>query len=289
MGNVFKIEMAGRVRLTLDGGARGRIDYPWFDNMILDNGFALLLTNTQLTQTTAFRFLAVGSSSQPVQPTDVGLISPLAISTQAAIAEITRGWSDEHGYGWSKLTKSFARGAAAGNISELSVGLGDNNFSAFARALVKNESGEPITITVLSDEVLTVEWELRRWFTTPSAHTVEYLDDGILKSTTVSYTPVTEIPKTANGLGSGGDCPASATKPATSGVMISTGLAEYAFRYTEAKSNPALLTHKMIKGDVYAGSIMPDGVYATFTPPIQKTPEFTLDVNCRIQLTRRTP
>lgn len=70
---------------------------------------------------------------------------------------------------WSLVCKyQFSTGVAAGNLAEIairpygvSVGAG-----LFSRALIVDGSGNPTTITVLSDEILTVTYELRYYLDT---------------------------------------------------------------------------------------------------------------------------
>jgi hypothetical protein len=65
-------------------------------------------------------------------------------------------------YGYNRQTFRFAAGTAAGNLSEVGIGWAATG-SLFARALIKDELGDPTTITVLSDEVLDVTYELRSY------------------------------------------------------------------------------------------------------------------------------
>ena len=167
-----RAELAGRVKLQISGGERGTIDYPWQDNMILDQGFVQLIVNAFTNLSIALQSIGVGSSSQAVQPTDTGLIAPIAFTSASSVG-ITHGGDADGGFGWRCAVKSFARGAAAGNVSELTTGYAANNTSAMARALVSDALGNPTTITVLSDEVLTVTWEWRKWWTVSEPNDIE--------------------------------------------------------------------------------------------------------------------
>ena len=283
-----RAELSGRVKLQISGGARGTIDYPWQDNMILDQGFEQLIVSTNFTQPIALLSFGVGSSSQPVQPTDTGLVAPIAFTPSSVSA--THGWDADGGFGWSRMVKSFARGAAAGNISELTTGYANNNTSAMARALVRDAMGNPTTITVLSDEVLTVTWEWRKWWTVGETNTVEYLVDGVPKTTTVSYK---QSLSTGNGsLGNGGVAPINSQLISSNdGVFVG----EFKTTFTEAEGNPQVASvgttgDSSTGGSAYGGKVFPhDTAYATFDPPIAKTNEFRLEIRHRIALTRREP
>ena len=282
-------ELAGRVKLQISGGARGAIDYPWQDNMILDQGFEQLIVNPTSNTQIAFRSIGVGSSSQVVQPTDTGLISPIAF-TQFNSAVVTHGWDAGGGFGWSRGMVSFARGAAAGNVSELTTGYAANNTSAMARALVRDAMGNPTTITVLSDDVLTVTWEWRKWWTVAQPNTVEYLVDDVPKTTTVSYKQ--HLDTGINNLGNGGITPIASQLISSSGGVF---VGEFKTTFTEAQGNPQVSLvgtqgDSETGGSNYPGKVFPfDPAYATFDPPIAKTNEFILEIRHRMALTRREP
>lgn len=279
-----KAEMAGRVKLQISGGARGTIDYPWFDNMILDQGFVTLLTEPGSSTTLPFSAFGVGTSSQPVAPSDTGLISPIAM-TGGGTQSAERGWDEEGGFGWSRRSRSFGRGAAAGNLSEVAcftdAGANWNNFG-YSRALIKDAVGNPTAITVLSDEVLTVTWEIRRWWVVMPDHTIEYDDDGTTATTVASYTPLELMGKSSSGLGSGGD-------KGFGGTMVGVSTAEKNVFFSEAQGNPQVASLGYPSSNL-GGALFPyQGGVVTFTPPIPKTNEFTLSIVWRLTLARRAP
>lgn len=282
------VELAGRVKLQISGGARGTIDYPWQDNMILDQGFEELIVNASTTFQIALRSFGVGSSSQAVQPTDTGLIAPIAFTPSSF--SVTHGWDAAGGFGWSREVRSFARGAAAGNISELTTGHNNNNTSAMARALVRDALGNPTTITVLSDEVLTITWEWRKWWTAGQPNVIEYLVDDVPKTTTVSYKQ--SLGTGTGGLGNGGVVPLNAQLISSDGGVF---VGEFKTTFTEAQGNPQVASvgttgDSGSGGGGAGGNVFPyDAAYATFTPPIAKTNEFRLEIRHRIALTRREP
>lgn len=283
-----RAELAGRVKLQISGGARGTIDYPWQDNMILDQGFEQLIVNTGVSTQIAFYSFGVGSSSQTVQPTDTGLIAPIAFT--AIGSSVTHGWDAVGGFGWSRTAKSFARGAAAGNVSELTASYTANNTSAMARALVRDALGNPTTITVLSDEVLTVTWEWRKWWTVGQPNIIEYLVDDVPQTTTVSYKQ--SLSTSPYALGNGGVVPLNAQLISSDGGVF---VGEFKTTFTEAQGNPQVASvgttgDSGSGGGGVGGSVFPlEAAYATFDPPIAKTNEFKLEIYHRIQLTRRAP
>lgn len=281
-----RAELAGRVKLQISGGERGVVDYPWQDNMILDQGFINLITGS--INDSALLYIGVGSSSQTVEPTDVGLIAPIA---RVLRRSSEHGWDEGGGFGWTRVRATFANGLAAGNISELTTGSSNNNTSACARALVRDEFGNPTTITVLAGETLVVTWEWRRWWAVADTHVLEFDVDGVATSTTVTYKPVSELSKTDSVLGSGGEAAMGGSLISSDGGVF---IGEFKKTYTELEGNLEI-TYATTLGDNQSGGRTTGGVfprdttYATFTPPIVKTDQFKLEIYHRIRLTRRAP
>lgn len=135
-----------------------RVAADWFPNLITNAGLDLLGTITGAS-TTVFGFCRVGSGNATPAVTDT------ALGTQVAFSSTSQ--SDTNGvnragtfYGWRRKTIRFAAGVAAGVLAE--VGVSSTQAGAlFSRALILNGGGTPTTITVLSDEVLDVTYELR--------------------------------------------------------------------------------------------------------------------------------
>lgn len=279
-----KAELAGRVKLQISGGERGTIDYDWFDNMILDQGITYLLTSQYTTNTAAY-YCAVGGSSQQVQPTDTGLISPIARTTSPPVG-VQYGWDADGEFGFSRYTYMFPRGAAAGNISEISTQATSGNMSTsgFSRALIRNTLGQPVTITVLPDEVLTVTWEFRRWWAIPESHPISVLIDGVPFNTVVSYPSLSDYAKDGVGLGSGGVNPMHWD-------AISADTAVTTKKLTESQGNPEIANSRLAEPNFRANAVFPyagggfRGAY--FNPPIPKTDEFTCDITWQLTITRR--
>lgn len=271
---VTDIELAGLFKLTVSGGARGTIETEWFPNMILDSGIQYLLSDTK--GFNAIAFCSVGSSSEPVEPTQVGLVSRIARSTLDRTTP-TNGWNSDGGYNYNVKTISFARGAAAGNISEISMEITNNNngYSAtWCRALVLDQHGSPTTITVLSDEVLTVTYELRRWFNPPAPHVIQFDNDGETFETTVSYN------QNKNHSG-------NFMNESLGAAIVADGVAVKSQTWTENQGNPSISSMNVL---TVSQSLFPSvSNYAIFTPPIPKTNEFRVSIEQTFSLSRREP
>lgn len=150
-------KIAGRLRVVAikpDGTERVLAD--WFDNLILNTGLDRIGASLN-----AITYARVGSGSTPPEVTDLNLQSPVASTTTVQGAVLFGNTSSAPYYGWIRKTFRFNTGVAAGVLSEIGIGWGTSSGQLFSRALIKNSSGNPISITVLSNEVLDVTYELR--------------------------------------------------------------------------------------------------------------------------------
>lgn len=120
-----------------------------FENLITDFGLNLLGTS-------AVRpYCWVGSGSTPPVNSNTTLEHAIASTNSASDAN----GADPSGFGYSRRTYNFPLGAAAGNLSEIGIGIASG--SLFSRALIKDSDDSPTTITVLSNEYFSVVYELR--------------------------------------------------------------------------------------------------------------------------------
>lgn len=289
------VEVAGFVKMEVYGGKRGKVEVPWFPNMILDGGIRNLLTSPSNT-TSIMRSVTVGSSSVPVSPSDTWALSPIAGVNQNenSSASFKRGFSED-GYGYTQKEFIFARGQAAGNISELTLNFDSQNIpnKAHARTLVKNSSGEPTTITVLDDEVLKVTWELRRWWKFPENSFVKYFRDGVEHETEVIYPDPTLFSGIGTELGSGGDLPITGQTGGANlaGNLLEDFISEFGYRFLENSGNPSVSSVHFPFSGGYSGTLVPNmasGKSVKFDPPIQKGKEFVLDVYFNVAIKRRS-
>lgn len=155
MLEVPKFEVAGRFRVEAvraDGSAREICD--WFDNLILNQGLDALAGRTDY-----LSYCQCGVGANAAQATDTQLQSRIA--GIAADTQYSAQINTTDRYLYLDLVYTFPIGSATGNISELGIGWGATGTSLFSRALVKDASGNPITITVLADEQLRVYYQYR--------------------------------------------------------------------------------------------------------------------------------
>lgn len=152
-----KIEVGARFKF-ITSKANGHVskETAWFNNLVLDAGLDAMGGGG----TADITHVWVGTGNSTPTPTQTGLDNTLA-GTSTTSAGDQRGvqTSNLPYYYWMRRTFRFDLGVAAGNLSE--VGLGNDSSALFNRALIKDNSGNPITVTVLSDEFLDVVVELR--------------------------------------------------------------------------------------------------------------------------------
>lgn len=131
-----------------------------FENLITDAG----LNRMGIGQ---FRNVCVvGTGSNAPTALDAQLQSTTArTSNSAPNTPAGTAQSSPPYYGQGSAGFRFNVGAAAGNLTEVgigwSIGSGLLDYALFARALIKDELGNPTSVTVLSDEVLDVYYALR--------------------------------------------------------------------------------------------------------------------------------
>lgn len=152
----FKIEVLNTDANGVAIESSRRIAANWQKNLITNNGLDLLCG----TNNTLNTYCQVGSGSATPANGDTALQSRIASSsTQQANSAGTNNSVSPY-YGFVQRTYRFVAGVATGNISELGIGPASTG-NLFSRALVLDGLGAPTTITLLSDEVLDVVYQLR--------------------------------------------------------------------------------------------------------------------------------
>ena len=125
---------------------------PTFPNLITNGGLERMGNSSGWMSRTY-----VGSGSATPNFNDSAMNNLVAITT---IDQASAGGTQSTApyYTWARITRRFAAGAAAGNLSEVGVGWSDGLFS---RALIVDAGGNPTTITVGADQFLDVTYEFR--------------------------------------------------------------------------------------------------------------------------------
>lgn len=151
-----KIGVAGRFKLVahkLDGTSRVLAD--WFPNLITDQGL-----NRMGVGGPWYQYSHVGTGTATPATSDTALQTFLA-STSTVPTIVTGTAASSPYYGYERRTYRFGIGVAAGNLTEVGVAYQGTTGGIFSRALIVDGGGSPTTITVLSDEVLDVIYEIR--------------------------------------------------------------------------------------------------------------------------------
>lgn len=145
----LKVDAAGE---EIAGSRRVAAD--WFDNLITDNGLDLFGNSSAYLQ-----YCQVGTGSATPANGNTALAA-LVASTDVMQATSFGAQSSAPYFCWRQKTFRFAEGDAAGNLAEVGISPSASG-NLFSRALILDNMGSPTTITVLSDEVLDVTYELR--------------------------------------------------------------------------------------------------------------------------------
>ncbi len=151
------IGIAGYYKLEAvkpDGRVRPLTD--WFPNIITNTGFDTLGSTGG-----PWGGCAVGSGNSTPVVTQTALDAIIA-STSNFFSNATSIQGTSPYFGTTTQTWQFPVGAAAGNLSEVGV-YNSSPTALFSRALILDGSGNPTTITVLSNEALNVTYSLRQY------------------------------------------------------------------------------------------------------------------------------
>lgn len=178
---------------------------PLSNNMVLNAGLDWLFDDSRFTSTWTNSGVQVGSGNTPPDPDDAGLETYVAGTTTTVSTSSSMDIPNRV----QKITTvfRFTTGAAAGNLSEVGIGIGANNNTSptsaakngqplFSRALIVDEFGNPTTITVLSNEILDVVWEYYKY--APIADITGSFDQDI-DGSTVSFDYVARPATTTTG------------------------------------------------------------------------------------------
>lgn len=177
----LNIGVAGYYRCEVTKSRTGKLKYDsgWFKNIITDRG---LVEYWNIPKVGGSDNGSIGGICSVGTGNATPLVSDVALANWRADAIGTGGFTPDPNvvgyvaqvstpgnpsyvppYWFARYVYQFDTGAAAGNLTE--VGAHPSNMShtsdMFSRSLIVDDDGNPTAITVLSDEILTVTWELR--------------------------------------------------------------------------------------------------------------------------------
>lgn len=180
---MMNFEFEGWIRCVVrrpDGSVR--TDTGWFHNLILNQGLNRLGLGAPVNR------MKVGSGSSTPSAGQTALDVTLATSYfQPTVGNPNEAGSNiAGGYAWRRQTYRFAPGGSpvTGNISEVAAAWDAADNEIFSRALILDGSGNPTTITVLSDETLDVSYELRIYWPIGDS-TATLVLDGVTTTFTI--------------------------------------------------------------------------------------------------------
>lgn len=156
----------------------------WFHNIVLDTGLVRMGVGTWIDR------CCVGTGNSTPAVTQTALDTFKASTTTKNTSSTAFQTTTSPYYVSATVRWRFGEGVAAGNISE--VGLGWGNSNLWNRALIKDSSGNPTTITVLSDEYLDVISEIRIYPTSSYSGAFNLLDKtgAVVSNHTVTGYPL---------------------------------------------------------------------------------------------------
>jgi len=191
---------------------------PTFPNLITNGGLERMGDNADWLSRTY-----VGSGSAAPNFNDSAMNNFVA-STTTNQSFPTGSQSTAPYFTWIRITRRFAAGAAAGNLSEVGIGWAT---ALFSRALIVDAGGNPTTISVGADQFLDVTYEFRFYpkttddtgsFTLTGSVGGTY--DYIFRSANVTSNSVFSGWLLAqNGVSMGKSAPASSGRQAFSGAI----------------------------------------------------------------------
>lgn len=151
----FKLDA---IRLDDDGNEVSRRELaPWFPNLITNAGLNRAGTNADY-----LNWCQVGTGNTAPNVNDTALQS-FSMGTQTLNGAVVNGSLAVSPY-YAYSTRIFRFSAAVSNLNLTEVGVGwGSPGSLFSRALIVDALGNPITLTLLTGEILDVTYQLRNY------------------------------------------------------------------------------------------------------------------------------
>lgn len=178
--NEIKFGVKGKFRLDAlrpDGSIRELA--PWQDNLVTNYGIDSLCSSRSF-----IGYLQVGTGTTAEAYTDTNLVNRIAgVGTTNSTV-----WNTGVNKVVTTLTTSFNVGVATGNITELGLSPSVNG-NVNTRALIRDSGGNPISVTVLSDEQLLVTYTIT--ITIPSETVVNVTEPNSGTNYTITIRPGT--------------------------------------------------------------------------------------------------
>jgi hypothetical protein len=302
------VGIAGRYKLEVYRKGILIEQTPWFDNLITDEGLDYIGGS----YSTVARCV-VGTGNTTPTYADRTLVNQVAVSNShvrvgGAVEHFVNTSNPDLYYTYSIVRYGFAIGAVVGSIAE--VGIGQND-PLFSRSLIKDEAGNPSTLTLTAADQLFVLYEHRLY--TPTADTaISFEANGVTQTGTrrialwnknlgwAVRTPPTRISPSisraygyygSSGLGAMTDEPSGTRRNATGGSLVVTPYVKTSHQIDACCYVPGSGTLNAIMVGPYSGLLYDGAMYQAawqffFSPGIQKTEAQTLQMCWRMQWAR---
>ena len=159
----------------------------WFLNLVTDAGLAHLSGSDPANM---FGYLSVGSGNSTPTVSDTQLQARIASTNGLTPTQpsFVKQLTTEPFYFAARRSFRFQEGVAAGIVAEVCLGKNSNGTGIFNRALIRDNSGNISTITVLSDEILDVLVEIRLYVDSSVSGSFPLKDKVGSTIRTVNYT-----------------------------------------------------------------------------------------------------
>ena len=151
---MMKVETIFKLQIRDKDGNLKR-ETPEFRNIVLNQGLERLGVGP------VEMYCRVGTGSSTPVAEQTQLDEQVASTYQ--ITESNNGVNVARGYNYITRKYRFETGEAAGNLTEVGVGWSSTGDTLYNRAMIRDTSNNPTTVTVLSDEVLDIFVELRSY------------------------------------------------------------------------------------------------------------------------------
>lgn len=287
-----KAQAKGFFKLVVEGGKRGRVDLGeelghkdgWIPNLILDSGITAFLNETTSSSDSSFGFIQLGTGTSTPVATQTGLENRVTGGGNPSKSTgKSFGYNPTDGYSYTRATHQFDPGQATGTWTEIGSAKAATG-PCFSRALFTNSGGTPTPITILADEYLTVTYELRWWWITPSAQSIDMTENAVVVATTT----VTYNAPSAADLESYG-APQN-FYAAVSGASISYGAAatgnsrNLIVKFGLSQGNPSISS---VPATLSINNLFRSSPICTFSPALPKTNVHEVNITFTFTLERR--
>lgn len=160
----------------------GKVWESEFENVVLDVGWANIVANPHGILYPEYLYLGTGTSEPAATDTGLENVSGTLPAKQRYSRSFASSLPGTHAE--VVLGFQYGMGEAEGVWTELGLAYGDTYTTPYNRSLFRDANGNPISLTVLSDEYLNVFVALRMYVSGPTSNTGSFDYNG----TTHSYT-----------------------------------------------------------------------------------------------------